>query len=493
MGSWSKSGRLAAVIAVLLMLVSLFQLERARDGITRQALTIGNTPATLYQLTTAKAPTIIIAHGFAGSRQLMEAYAFPLARAGYHVLSYDLQGHGRNPVPMSGDVTVIEGTTAKLVTESRAVIDHARTLPGFDGRLALLGHSMATDVIIRAALQERDIDAVIAVSAFSGAITPREPQNLLMISGAWEPRLRAAALTALRLMDPEAQEGDSIGQPQNMRSAITAPNVEHIGVLYSPTAIKATRDWLDAAFGRRSGTVLVRSGPYILLLLFATVLLFRPLTTIFKAPQPQIARPGKARLALSLLAPALVAPLVAALLYIPFLPVLVADYLMLHLAVYGVLQLAILRVGSLALLRSNPKALALLILWGVAVFGLLLDRYAASFVPTGPRWGIIAVLCLGTVPAMLADAYVTRAGHAALWLRVAARLSLFASLTIAALSDAEGRGFILIIFPVLILFFCVHGLMGRWIARATGPATAGIGLGVILAYALGVSFPLFAS
>ena len=65
------------------------------------------------------------------------------------------------------------------------------------------------------------------------------------------------------------------------------------------------------------------------------------------------------------------------------------------------------------------------------------------------------------------------------------------SLGIAVALDPERLFFLVILFPVLILFFAVHGAMGRWIARHGGATAAGIGLGLILAWALGVSFPLY--
>jgi hypothetical protein len=67
------------------------------------------------------------------------------------------------------------------------------------------------------------------------------------------------------------------------------------------------------------------------------------------------------------------------------------------------------------------------------------------------------------------------------------------SLGLAALLDPQNLTFVLIVLPVFVLFFLVHGLMGRWIARQSGPITAGLGLGLCLAWALGVSFPLFAN
>jgi dienelactone hydrolase len=95
--------------------VGVWQLEDARSGLSITPLEVGSTPATVYRrASTEKAPAVIIVHGFAGSRQLMEAYALTLAQAGYVAVSFDFEGHGRNPTPMSGDVTRVDGTTRLL-------------------------------------------------------------------------------------------------------------------------------------------------------------------------------------------------------------------------------------------------------------------------------------------------------------------------------------------------------------------------------------------
>jgi len=53
--------------------------------------------------------------------------------------------------------------------------------------------------------------------------------------------------------------------------------------------------------------------------------------------------------------------------------------------------------------------------------------------------------------------------------------------------------FLLIIIPVIVVFFTIFGVMGGWVGRKTGsPCAVGIGLGLLLAWALGVSFPMFA-
>jgi len=47
--------------------------------------------------------------------------------------------------------------------------------------------------------------------------------------------------------------------------------------------------------------------------------------------------------------------------------------------------------------------------------------------------------------------------------------------------------------PVIILFYLTFGTMGRQAAARAGPLAPGLALGLVLAWALGVSFPLFQS
>ncbi len=80
----------------------------------------------------------------------------------------------------------------------------------------------------------------------------------------------------------------------------------------------------------------------------------------------------------------------------------------------------------------------LLVFWGIAVFGFAMDRYVASFVPNAERLSIILILCLGTIPFMLADSVLTGAGRGTFWRRVAARVALLGSLAGAAMLDPPG-------------------------------------------------------
>ncbi len=480
----------AAALALALLAVS--QLERARDGIARTALEVGTTPATLLERPGAEGPLVVIAHGFAGSRQLMEAYALTLARAGYRALAFDFEGHGRNPVPMSGDVTSVDGTTERLIAETLRVVEAGREATGWQGEVALLGHSMATDIIVRAALRDAGVGPVVAISMFSEAVTPTEPPNLLMITGQLEGALRGFAREAVAEVDPSAGEGDTARSGEVVRRAVVAPWVEHVGVLYSATGLTEAVRWLDAAYGRESTPAPAAMGGWIALLLIAIVAMARPLSQVLPQRAQAAATPLAPRVFwAAALVPALAAPLIAVWIEIGALPVLVADYLAVHLAIYGAVQLGILAWAGAAPGRFSPAGAIALAAWAILVFGLALDRYGANFTPTPDRLLIIGALAIGTLPFMVGDALVTGGGRAPLVRRLAARVAFFLSLGLATALDLERLFFLLIIAPVIVLFFLVFGLMGRWVARRSGALAAGVGLGVALAWALGVSFPLF--
>jgi dienelactone hydrolase len=490
---------IVAVLAVLAIAVSVWQLESGRAGLTIAPLPVpGGPPATLYSRPDAgPAPVVVIAHGFAGSRQLMEPFALTLAQAGYLAVSFDFAGHGRNPEPMSGDVTAIDGTTLLLMDEAGRVADAALALPGADGRVAYVGHSMASDVVVRQALRDPRAGAVVAVSMFSQAITPDAPANLLVVAGEWEGRLVAEGGRALRLADPAATLGQTVGDPAQGtgRRAVAAPTVEHVGVLYSVTTLTETRDWLNAAFGRAEAPRVQARGGWIALLLIGVVALAWPLA---RALPPG---PGPAPLPARVfwpaaLVPALIVPPILWPAELAVLPVLVADYLAMHLALMGFL--ALWWLGWRGALRGLVTARALLAGVVLAVvliagFGGVLDRYVASFWPHPGRAAIIAALALGAVAWMVADAVLTEGGRAGWGRMLAVRLGFLASLGLAVALNPGRLLFLVIIMPVIALFFLLFGLISGWVGRRTGaPLAGGLALGLMLAWSLGVTFPLFA-
>ncbi|MDY8111014.1 alpha/beta fold hydrolase [Fulvimarina sp. 2208YS6-2-32] len=475
------------VIALVLVIVSVLVLELSRSGVAYREILVGETPVTAYATDDADGPRVVIAHGFAGSSQMMQGYALPLAKAGYRVFSFDFLGHGRNPVPMSGDVTAITGTTRLLVDQTSAVIDAVKT---GEEPVALIGHSMATDILARVAAERPDIGPVVLISAFSQAIDATHPQTLLLVPGAWEPGLRAFALDAARMVDPAAAEDETVAAGAVIRRAQIAPLSEHVSVLHSRVGRAAAVEWLDDAYGRTSDVRVLPTGLAILGLFGGLVLLFSSLARWLPdnaMPSPALSR---MRIAVAALLPAIAAPLIAVPLDPQLLPVLVADYLALHLAIFGVIQLGLIKAWKLPFGRFSPASMGLLIVW-CALFGFAFNRYAANFWPTAGRLWIILAIALGAVPYMLADAVLThRAGFLR---RLALRGGFVASLGLAVALDFEGLFFLIMIAPVVILFYLIFGTMGRAAGTRAGAPASGLALGLVLAWALGVSFPLFQS
>lgn len=478
-----------AVAVLALGLGTLLQ-ERARAGLEVRDDVVGTTPVTVTQLPGAEGPAVVIVHGFAGSRQMMSAWSLSFARAGYIAVALDLEGHGRNPVPMSGDVTSLDGTTRILLEEIARVVDWSMGLPGSDGRAALVGHSMSSDLVVRAGIADARVEAVAGISVFSQAITAEEPANLLILNGAWEGALRGEARRVMAELG--AVEGETVGLPGDgfARRAVAVPFAEHVSILFAVGGLREAVGWLGATFARGSAEV-PRLGWSLMLLLAGAVMLARPLAGVLPDGGVPEALPRRVFWILAL-GPALVVPPVAVVIEVGALPVLVADYLAVHLGLYGLLVL-----GGALVAGWRPEArgwiwgLALAV-FGIGVFGMLLDRYAASFVPHAGRVVIIAAIVPGAVLAMWADAVLTQATRAKLWQRAVVRGAFLGSLGVAVALDFERLFFLVLIFPVILLFYGTFGMMGRWVGRRTGSSLAvGIGLGVLLGWALGVTFPMY--
>ncbi|WP_261385877.1 alpha/beta hydrolase [Tateyamaria omphalii] len=478
--------RIVAIGAVLVAAWALVVLEGARGGLTIEERRIGDTPVTAYS-GAEDGPPVIVAHGFAGSRQMMQGYSLVLAQAGYTVYAFDFEGHGMHPTPMGGDVNAIEGTTQRLVDQTRAVID---AVAG-DVPVSLLGHSMATDVLVRVAQDDPRVGPLVLLSAFSLAIDADHPAHLLLVTGAWEPGLTDFAVEAAQMVDPAAAVGQTVTADGIARRAVLAPYAEHVAILQSRAGRAEALAWLNLYYDRTTSAPVPVTGWALIALLFAVTLLARPLAHVVPVSAVSDAPLSARHFALVALAPAVLAPLLAAPIDTRVLPVLVADYLALHLAIYGVLQMAMLVWLGRGVPRPSLLAACVLVVWALGAFGLALDRYGANFVPSGDRVLIILALAVGAVPFMLADARA--AFGAPVWQRIVLRVALLVSLGIAVALDFEGLFFLIMIAPVILLFFLTFGVMGRAFARRTGPATSGLALGLVLAWALGVSFPLFSA
>lgn len=519
-----------ALVATALIVFSVLQLDAASTGVGISRGQIGSIPVTTFQPPrkdpASRHPVIVVAHGFAGSQQLMLPFALTLARNGYVVLTFDLPGHGRNSTPMAGGVTDFAAGTRALLEALGEVAQAARRWPGGDGRVALLGHSMASDIVIRRAMLDDAVQGAVVLSAYSPVVTGTSPRNLLVVDGAWEPAMLHAEglrIVGLALGGAEPVEARTYGDfaAGTARRFVLADGVEHISILYSSEAQRETLDWFERSLGpipdRPSQRYVDARGRWLALLYLGLVALAWPLAALLPrvvaAPladhasaagvsaAPDAAGPaplGWRGLWPVAVLPAILTPLL--LWQVPggFLPILLGDYLTLHFALYGLLTAAgiwMARQRGSPFTGVRPMALAFAALaasvYGVFAIGLPLDRYVTSFAPAGIRAGLLVAVFCGTLAYFLADEWLVRGASRARGAYAFTKLMFLLSLAFAIALNPQRLFFLAIVVPAILIAFVIYGLFSRWLFRSIGhPWAAAIANAVAFAWLVAVTFPV---
>lgn len=231
-------------IALLLIVFSWLGVATAQKGLVVRSFSRDNVPM-LYiaPKNQDNIPGVLVAHGFAGSKQLMLGYAHTLAHAGYGVLLWDFGGHGANPTPLKfGSLQqYIDVATDTLLEQPQ--IDAAR--------LASLGHSMGSGAVISAAIKDSQrFAATVGVSPTGKGVTSATPRNLQLQAGSWEPGF---VTNAEKLLQAAGGENQNLATGKG-RELIIVPNAEHITILFRDASHQAALKWLDATFGLQSNS-----------------------------------------------------------------------------------------------------------------------------------------------------------------------------------------------------------------------------------------------
>jgi pimeloyl-ACP methyl ester carboxylesterase len=228
------------IIASILILLSWWSLLQVNDGLISRPLNRDGIPMQFIAPQQAtRRPGVLIAHGFAGSKQLMLGYAYTLAHNGYGVLLWDQAGHGANEQRFDRNV-LPKGLNASLsVLKEQPEIDSQQ--------LAIIGHSMGSGVAMGAGIERpNEIDAVVAISPIGAAVTPELPKNLSLQAGQWEPPLLE---NAKRLLAQAGGENLDLAAGRG-RSLTIIPGVEHATILFNDTSHQTALTWLNQTFGR---------------------------------------------------------------------------------------------------------------------------------------------------------------------------------------------------------------------------------------------------
>jgi pimeloyl-ACP methyl ester carboxylesterase len=494
--------------AIGLILGSLYQLKSLSNDITIIDSKAGTIPVEIFSPATRQpSPVIVIAHGFAGSQQLMQPLALSLAHNGYIAVTFDFAGHGRNPKPLPGGLKDMHESTVALLREIGEVVTFARGLPDSNAQIALIGHSMASDLVVQYAMQNPGISATVALSLFGQDVTADNPSNLLVIDGAWETSMLTDAGFRIVAMasNGEAHDGVTYGDISKgtARRFVLAAGVEHIGVLYSRGSLSETVAWMNSVFDRHSSGYIDRRGKWLGLLFLGLVALAFPASRLLPVLSQHPLGAGIAWRSLLpvAIAPAVLTPLILWKLPTDFLPILLGDYLVVHFALYGVLTLLALWLfrGPKSTIKAPPQpfrlslvlAASALAAYYILVLGLPIDSYITSFTPTMLRAPLIPAMFCGTVIYFLADEWATRGFRAARGGYIFTKLCFLLSLGAAVALNPQRLFFLIIIVPVMLVLFVVYGLISRWVyTRTQDPRVAALANAIALAWAIAVTFPV---
>jgi len=513
---------LVAVLAIAALCIGIWTLEQARAGLDVQHASVDTMPVTVFRpgpvATAEAAPVVIIAHGFAGSQQLMQPLALTLARNGYIAVTFDFPGHGRNAAPMTGGLTDPEASQRTLMAALERLSAWAQKLTAPGAGYALLGHSMASDIVVRHAQARPAVWATVALSLFAPSIKadtpPDSPRNLLVIDGAWEPKaMHDEALRVIgKVAGAGARERVTYGRFEEgtARRAAFAPGAEHIGVLYRTDTGAEALDWLDRALGAPpvARPFIAAFGPALGALLAGLLGLGWLLTQALPRIAVRYAMPGADFLrphrqpwrwrsfAMLALLPALLTPLVLWRMPSDFLPILLGDYLVLHFGVYGLITATLLwwrdgpglapsRLGALA------AAMGLAVAFGLLAIGIPVDRYVFNLMPVAERWPVILALTAGTLPWFLADEALTRSPRAPRGAYFLTKACFLLSLVLAIALNPARLFFLALIVPAILVLLLVYGMLSRWMFQRTGhPIAAAVANAIVFAWFMGVTFPL---
>lgn len=484
----SRARWMAVVVAIAVILIAWQQMLGAGRGLlVRDLEGAGGTPLRYLAPEGASgAPGVIVAHGFAGSKQLMYGFGYALARAGYGVMLFDFDGHGaaHGRLDQSGGVLQRNLAAAYESLASQPEIDPAQ--------IALLGHSMGSGAVMTAAINSSEqYEATVAVSPTGAAVTRSLPRNLLLMAGSLEPQFLGNARSLLA--DAGGANEDWAGGLA--RGLVEVPNVEHITILFSRVAHQAALDWLNHAFERPLSEVAAdRRMAWFGIHLGGWLLLWLALSPVFSVASAQAQTIMRRRpwywLGLPLGA-------LAAALFL-FLAGHAFDVSRLGgLLVGGALGLWFLVLGLVWLLSGFrlPRPGASEVLWGLLLFAFLSLAFGAMAQITWLSWLLIPerlarwpFVAAAVFPWLLASALaqhrarpVSRFGW---WLLQSAVIVAGLGLTIALSPDLF---FIFLLLPVLPLLLGLLAIAGAALDR---PWAVALGSALFLGWILVAVFPL---
>ena len=496
-GSKNYTFKALCLLLVLLIIFSFGKLKLSEANLINEKDYVNNTPVNLtFKDNTEANGIVFLAHGFAGSTSFMRPIAVALAEAGYLTVRFDFLGHGRHRLPYSGDITTIEGATQKFVNQTNDVISHYLAKNDYKFSM-IVGHSMASDIIIRSASSNPRLNSAVAISAYTDALKIDKPKNVLILNGQWEPQLRAKSLEILQNIGiKNPNEGKTYGSlsDNTIRKVDFIKNADHVGVLYSIRTQKELVDWVNLLNKDKQAFVGNNIGVWTCVLFFSIFFLVICLTKFLPLKVSRQYHFSYVRFfSINILA-CVLPPLILYKFKLNFVEFPAHNHLinqMILLSFISSFSVPRTQIKELSKTFNFPLFAFLFILFCI-LFGSILDNYVSSFLLNATRVPLFFICLIGSIPLMVV-LQVHYNNNANGWIAGNIfKLFLIISLSTSILLDISQlfiMGYAIILF---IAFTLIFGFLANMISRKyNNTLSVGLANGIALAWTFSTALPLY--
>lgn len=505
---------LTLTLMLAVVLGAQYATWRSRSPVEVTHLLLAGSAVQRFQPAAEPAGVVIVAHGFAGSKELMRPWGYALARQGYETYLYDQPGHGDSTSRLQGQFG-----GPQLTENLRAIIDEliasGRAQPG---RIGLVGHSMGGGTVVGTALTDDRVRAtVILSSSHRDGLPADRPVNLLALAAERDPGFMVHAVQALARSTNggNGELGKRYGRFEDgtAREADVVEGLNHITIIYDQQVMQRSADWLHAALGTTAPAPVPPLRWFWVLIGLAAGL--GAVLTVGAMLAPGVdsrgRTAGQARLGfvaglVTLAVASLSAVMACVYLRLPWTGLAVIDYLLPYFLVMAtvLMTLRLLWPRDFSFPITLPgQAVIPLSLRGVGVFlafvgaiGPVVQMNLSSFIPTPARVLPMLVLAVGLWLYLVQEEGLKRAvanEHGpglAFLLGVAGKL-IIAGTWLGSMALPNPNAFLPITIPVALSLLLVLEFIGlvlsRWRYPAVGVATFSA---LVLAWSMAVSFPL---
>tara|TARA_E500000178_G_scaffold336711_1_gene375062 strand:+ start:49678 stop:51168 length:1491 start_codon:yes stop_codon:yes gene_type:complete len=458
---------------------------------------VDGTPTVITKSAKKNGELIVLAHGFAGSTSFMRSLAVSLASAGHTTIRFDFLGHGKNGIPFSGNVRDINGPTIGFIAQLNAVIDHYKKKYKYS-EVSLIGHSMASDIIIRSAKSRNDIKTVIGISTYSNIVPEDNFPHLLVLNGEWESNLIKKTdeiFAGMGFVNPRKNQTYISRVSGNERRMEVIEGADHVGILYFSKTQSSIKNWfknlgfsVDYQSNNQMGIWLITalSSLFFIVILGIKYLPTKKVGTI---------KVKISRLVSIILFSSITLPIVLSSYSIEFLEFPVQNYLLnfflfMSLSLYFFVPFKF--SGKFGDHFSLPILFFLTFLY-LFCFGGLLDNYVSSYFIDGDRLPIFLLLLVPCVLFFSIVQMIYELGEKGWYLANLLKFSVIISLSISVYLNFQ-KLFLLGYAIVIFLAFCLlFGFLSNFLARRySNFLSTGFANGIVLAWSFSSAIPLYA-